>query len=265
MDLQEVRTAGEALRNILVLPTYPVAVKLIKNAEDWPQKVRHPKDQGVNKWAVCQAIAMTRKIGWTVGLEPAESFCVPSNILFGWAKTEDEMALANAWLEMGVGENIDATKRIAKELDQLRKGEYSGIVFSPLQWSRIVPDVVLFYCDPVRAGVLIQACTSRDGKPFQSAFIPTAACVQSIFRPLVTGEPKMTIPCVGERGLSGSQDNELIFSFPIALLKDVVEGLEKARDAGYGCRIPVAPYLTFEPVSIPPYAKLGEKTKIINR
>jgi hypothetical protein len=59
-----------------------------------------------------------------------------------------------------------------------------------------------------------------------------------------------------------TQDNELIFSFPAAMLEEMVTNLESQTKKGY-LRIPVVPYVTFGPQLVPPYAKLDKKLKAI--
>jgi uncharacterized protein (DUF169 family) len=146
MSLEELHKGGNSLRDILRLRTQPLAVKLYKKAEEFPTKLHRPRDFGV-RWAICQAMTMARKIGWTAGVTREESICPPSNMLFGWAELEDEMDFVNACIDMGIGGNVDAAKKTIEQHWRLKKGEYAGIVFSPLTWTTIEPDVVLIYCD----------------------------------------------------------------------------------------------------------------------
>jgi len=261
MSLEEIHKQGEILRKLTMVPTYPLAVKLYKDPAEFPDKTRRPKEWG-QRWAMCQAWTLSRTIGWTIGLTPEESVCAPQNVLFGWAEPENEKDFVDAWVEMGIAESEDGVKRFLREHCWLEKGEYAGIVFSPLQWTKVVPDIVLVYCNPAQAGVLIPAYVYKEGKSFTSTIRSSAVCASCIIGTLKTDQPNISIPCAGERGQAMSDDCELVFSFPGALLGDMVRGLEENRKHGYN-RIPVVPNLLFEPDLIPPYAKLEKKLRII--
>lgn len=262
MTLEEIHVKGEALRNLIMVHTYPLAVKFCKSDAEFPEKTRRPTDFKGRRWAMCQAWAVSRTVGWTVGLTPKESICPPGNILFGWAEPEEEQNLEDAWLEMGIAETADGVKRFLREHCRLEKGEYMGVVFSPLEWTRVVPDLVMVYCNPAQAGMLVGAHLYKEGKSIHSTFRSSAGCASALIGTLRAGGPQIVLPCMGERGLAKSQDSELIFTFPGEMLEDLINGLEGTRKHGYN-RIPIVPYLLYEPDLIPPYLKLEKKLRII--
>ena len=59
---------NEALSAHVRLGSFPVAVRMVKEGETLPDKVKHPlKDLNI-KVATCQAIAMSRRYGWVLAL-----------------------------------------------------------------------------------------------------------------------------------------------------------------------------------------------------
>ena len=262
MSLEKLHEQGETLRRLLMLPTYPLAVRLYRDIVEFPAETRCPGDFRGRRWAICQAWGLSRKIGWTIGLTPHSSFCVPASILFGWAELENEEDLVNTWFEMGIAESVEGVKRYLKEHCWFEKGEYAGLVFSPLPWTKVEPDIVLVFCNPAQAGVLIAAYVYKEGKSLTSTSRSTAVCASCIIGTMKDDEPTLSIICAGARGLEMCDDSELILAFPGAMLGDMVDGLEANRKHGYN-RIPVPPYLIFEPDPIPPYAKLKKKLKIV--
>ena len=261
MSFEETHAHGEVLRNSLMLHSYPLAVKLFRAGEEFPEKTRTPSDFGRRKWAICQAWAAARHIGWTVGIHAEQSVCPPSNILFGWAEEGADRHLAEAWLEMGIAKDVGGVKRFLDEHCRFRAQEYSGIVFSPLPWTRVLPDLVMIHCNPAQGVILTGGYLYKEGKSINSTFRSSAVCASAIIGTLKSNEPQFCLPCAGERGLARSQDSELIFIFPGEILADIVQGLEGMQKSGYN-RFPIVPYLLYEPDLIPPYRKLQKKVKI---
>ncbi len=262
MPLADIRKKGESLRALTMVPSYPLAVKFYEDPSQFPEGVRRPRDRG-RKWAMCQAWALSRTVGWTIGLTPTESVCPPCNILFGWAELESLDAFVDCWLEMGICEDPEAVRGYIESHSWLEKGRYPGIVFSPLQWTKVVPDVVLLYCNPAQAGVLITAYIRKTGKSFDSTFRSSVVCATCLIGTMKKGEPAISIPCGGEKGQAMSGDSELIFAFPGDLLGLIVDGLEANKKVPYG-RIPTVPNLMHEPELMPTYAKLDRKLKYVN-
>ena len=261
MSLEETHQQGETLRRLLNLRTYPLAVKLCKNDSEFPDKVKRPRDMS-RKWAICQAWALARTTGFTVGITPGESICPPSNILFGWAEMEGDTEFINAWLDMRIAGSLEGVKRYINAHCWLKKGEFRGLVFSPLQWTKVIPDVIIVYCNPAQAGVLISSSIYKEGESFSSTFRNTAVCATAITGTIKKGGPNIAIPCTGERGQAMSQDDELIFSFPGKMLPDIVKGLEANRERGI-VRMPTVPNLFFQPDLISSYSELEKKLRII--
>ncbi|MHA1583289.1 MAG: DUF169 domain-containing protein [Candidatus Baldrarchaeia archaeon] len=63
MDIDEWRSVGSDLMDILRLETYPVAVKLVKSDEELPSNVRRPSKIFGFKINLCQAFSMSRRYG----------------------------------------------------------------------------------------------------------------------------------------------------------------------------------------------------------
>jgi uncharacterized protein (DUF169 family) len=263
MTFEEIHAQGEVLRNLIMLHSYPLAVKFYRPGEEFPEKTRRPSDFEGRKWAICQAWAAARHIGWTVGINAKESVCPPSNILFGWAEEGADQHLVEAWLEMGIAKDVHGVERFLAEHCRFGCQEVSGIVFAPLSRAKVFPDLVMIHCNPAQAGILVGAYLHKEGKSINSNFRSSAACASALIGTLKKNEPQVCLPCSGERGLARSQDSELIFIFPGKMLGDIIQGLESMRKTGYS-RFPIVPYLLYEPDLIPPYRKLQKKVRIVN-
>jgi hypothetical protein len=67
-DLQYFRDMGVKFEKFLRVPTFPIAIKLIRSKEEIPNGSKRPvKDLGF-KTAVCQNFRQVRAYGWTIAL-----------------------------------------------------------------------------------------------------------------------------------------------------------------------------------------------------
>lgn len=228
------RNKGKLLIDFIRLRTSPVAVKLLKDGDGFPDGALRPLKNLGFPMAICQGMGMARRSGLTVGFSSEESACPPSNLFFGWAELKDEMDIANAWLKMGTYKDLEAAKRGLESRPRFAKGEYHGIIFSPLDSTTIIPDVILVYCDSAQAMVLTGASCYKDGvgltffKPLQAS----AVCVESIISTKLSGRFQLAIPCGGDRRLEATEDDELIFSIPSDRLDDIIDWIEAKRRSG---------------------------------
>jgi len=59
---------AEELNRLIRPLTFPLADKLVKSVDEFPEKIRRPsKDMGC-RTNICVGMTMARKYGWTVGM-----------------------------------------------------------------------------------------------------------------------------------------------------------------------------------------------------
>jgi len=79
------------------------------------------------------------------------------------------------------------------------------------------------------------------------------------FKPLFQlGNLRPSIPGMGDRIFSMTQDDELALTFPANLLPDLMTGLSEAGKP-IGARYPVTFYQNFEPIFPKPYQEMAKK------
>jgi len=226
---------GKSLEEILRLQTYPLAVKLVKNESEFPEKTRRPEQ----KIAICQALTISRRYGWTMGITEKDSGCPAVSLAYGWTKLADEQAMAQFFLGAGYASDEAGAKTIVKNLDRLEPRKYNGLVVSPLTRTKIVPDVILVYGNPAQIMRLIQGAMHKEGKKVKSELAGIAAsCTGGIVRTLNTGECQVVVPGNGDRIFAATQDHEMLFTIPAAKADDVIVGMRAQQLAKYP--IPVA-------------------------
>jgi len=65
-------------------------------------------------------------------------------------------------------------------------------------------------------------------------------CAEIVIQTLTTNEPKVILPCTGDRVFGMAQDNEMAFAFPWGYAHEIIEGLEGTHKGGTRYPITVA-------------------------
>jgi len=128
----------------------------------------------------------------------------------------------------------------AVEQVKLSKGKYAGLVFSPLERTKIEPDLVMVFCNPAQLMRLVHGATQETGVAVQSIFSGRGGtCTEGVLQTFKTGQPKVVLPGNGDRVWAMVQDEEMVFTIPANWLDSVIKGLEATHQTGIRYPIPV--------------------------
>ncbi|MDW7652270.1 MAG: DUF169 domain-containing protein [Bacillota bacterium] len=216
--------------------TYPVAVKLLKEGDVFPKKTRFPKEVFGYRGALCQGIAMARRVGWTVGFRPEDHSCIVALMMFG-LEEEPEAVKAGEIVYPYYAENPEAAKKTQEATPRLPLHSIHGIVAAPLERAEFDADVVLVYGNSAQVIRLVQGALYKEGGRIESAFTGRGACGSEIVVPYLQQECKVIIPGGGERLFAHTADDEVVFAAPAGKLADVAAGVETTHKSGIA-RIP---------------------------
>lgn len=236
--------SAQALNRFIRPQSFPISVKLTESADAFPEKTRRPfRDMGF-KSTICVAVALARKYGWTIGMTPDDNACPVAAYLYGWSdsEAENEEILTDFMKAMSYGTNDDAIKAILEATKQfkLTKGQYAGVVFSPLELSRIDPDLVMVFCNSAQLMRLVHGATREKGASLPSIFSGKfGVCNEGVLQTIKTKAPKVVLPGNGDRVWGMVQDDEFVFTIPGNMLDQVIEGLEATHRSGVRYPIPV--------------------------
>jgi len=235
---------AEALNRFIRPLTFPIAVKLVESVDEFPGKTRCPsRDMGF-KTNLCVGMTMCRKYGWTVGMTADDNACPIAAYTYGWSEpeSESEKALIDFMVVMKYSANENAAKTTMEAVEQVKlsKDKYAGVVFSPLERTRIDPDLVMIFCNPAQLMRLVHGATQETGVAVQSMFSGRAGtCTEGVLQTFKTGEPKVVLPGNGDRVWAMVQDDEIAFTIPANWLDPVIGGLEATHQTGVRYPIPV--------------------------
>ncbi|MFW9917059.1 MAG: DUF169 domain-containing protein [Candidatus Thorarchaeota archaeon] len=229
--MEKWQNLGRSLEELLRPQTYPLAVKLVKDESEFPEKIRRPKQ----KIAVCQALTLTRRWGWTMGITGADSGCPGASLAYGWPEIIDWEMLTQFFQMAGYAADEASAQAIVSNIDRLEPETYSGVVISPLTRTKIIPDVILVYGNPAQITRLLQGTMySNEGKRLKSELAGImASCTGGIIRAFNTGECQVVIPGNGDRVFALTHDNEMLFVIPAAKAEGIINGMRAQQFAKY--------------------------------
>ena len=226
--------------------TFPLAIKIIKSADDiQPEYKRPSRDLNLQNF-VCQNFKMVRSYGWTMAITEEDINCKLARAIYGWdAITEETVKWMNLFSINLYAKDVETAEKLRKHLYRLDKG-IQGLVISPLAWTKVLPDVVLIYCLPAQAMRLIQGYLYYEGSvlEFTSAG-RLGSCHEGVAKTILTNKPQLVILGNGDRIWGAAQDSEVMFSCPCDKLQALVEGLEATHKAGL--RYPIPTYMNYSP------------------
>ncbi len=243
--MEEYKEMGKEIRRYLNPGTFPVAIKFLKDKKDIPEGTRIPAKDLKVKIAHCQAQSICRRYGWTMAMTAQDLGCAISGYTYGWKSIEKEGAI-DFFIRMHYASNEKAALKILYSTRTLDPGQCEAVVYSPLEWTKIEPDVILFYLNPAQLMRCLHGSTYKTGEPVTSSFSGRAgSCTEGVLGAYLDQSPKVVVPGNGDRVWASVQDHEMVYAIPSSHLKDLMEGLAKTHERGV--RYPIPSYMRYQP------------------
>ncbi|MGC8720754.1 MAG: DUF169 domain-containing protein [Thermodesulforhabdaceae bacterium] len=260
--MAEYQSWQEAIFGAVRSRSFPLSVKFLREGEEFPLEARRPGKVLGKRITICQAITMARIYGWAVGLDRSDIICVPAVLAWGMSGAQDaRKEMISLMLSVGFAQNEDVALSQIKSMILPREGEISGITMAPLAKTSWDFDVVVIYGNPAQIMRIVQALRYLRPEEISGDFQGKIACVETLYAASATQKPRISIPGMGDRIFSMTQDDELAISLPVSYMPDLIKGL---HDAGkpIGARYPVTFYQNFEPVFPKQYQEVAERLKL---
>jgi len=252
------KSASARLKDALRLRTEPLGIAFVKELAALP-KSRRPSQVFGKKVTICQGITMARVYGWSVGLTREDLICVPGMLAFGFTPAADPiLELAQLFCEVGFNGEMGPALKEVEALPRFAPSEIAAIYLSPLESLALDPDVVAVWGNPAQMMRLIQAANFSLGERVCGDFSGKVECASYLVAPFRTGNVTVSIPGMGDRIFSMTQDDEMVTSFPAAHLAPILHGLQEAGRK-IGARYPITVYQNFTPAFPPPYEERAKK------
>ncbi len=239
----EAKALNEHIQRHIRPNTFPVGIKLIKDAADLPPKAKRPKqDMGV-EITICQAVAFARRYGWVIAMNGEDLSCPIAQVAFGYEEALPYYTEGNLVCGMYT-ESQEAAVRTELDVPKLTKEESGYYVCFPLDRAPLAPDVVVVYGNSAQVMRLVAGMLYKRGGSLPSTFSSRADCADIVIKPLHTGEPQVIVPCYGDRVFAQTMDDEMAFSFLFSDADELVYGLEGTHRGGV--RYPVPAFLRYQ-------------------
>ncbi|MBM3142315.1 MAG: hypothetical protein FJ005_04610 [Chloroflexi bacterium] len=255
MELQKI---NEALNTYIRPGAFPVAVKMTSSASEVPEKARMPKrDLGVTM-AVCQGIAIARRLGWLMAMGKEDMLCPPGALGLGLVPAKEKFLDGSFnvpfWLK-----SQDMRAKMNRNLPRLEYGKYSHVVMAPLHRADFEPQVIIVYGNPAQISRLIQSAVYATAEPIVSSSAGGFACGGEITVPILTDKCQVIITGGGDRAIAQADDHEVAFAAPMSKVEALVEGLEATHKAGM--RYPTPAFLMYQAQFPPAFAEFMDYLK----
>ena len=237
---------GKRIEEQIRPKTYPLAIKMLEREEDLPKEAKRPKrDFGVCMSA-CQCFSLSRRFGIVMAQLFEDNWCPEPVIGFGLAEPPQHFLDGHNRYPDGV-ESLEAGAKWAREFPRFEVGKYLGVVSAPLRTASFEPDVAVIYCDSAQLLKLLLGLAYKDGRDITTVLGGHAACVYAVVPTMLKGECQAAVPCRGDRGRAGAQDDEMIFSVPQEKIGDLAFGLEQAGTGNIPTRFSMTPEYKLSP------------------
>lgn len=216
---------AEKFKTILKLRYEPVAIKLIKKGESYPDGYKEPE----NQMSHCQAV-MGAKNGNSYKMTLEKQGCNVGASCLGMLKTPEKVASGEFHAGMGIHESPAAAKGMIDERIDIDY-ETVGEVICPLKDANFTPDVVAFVDIPERIYWFECLLTRHKGGRAKYSTAPfQCACEDLTAVPIMTGKPNISIGCFGCRKKTDMKADEMAVGVPFALIPDMADTLGIYKD-----------------------------------
>ena len=197
------------------------------------------------KIAQCQAQAMARKYGWTVALTKEDMGCAIALHTYGF-ETADADTAVKFFTRMGYAADESSGFELIKNFRSLKPDEYKAILYSSLERTKMIPDVVLIFLNPAQLMRCLHGSTRSTGGTVTCSFTGRAAtCTEGVLGAFLDQSPKVIVPGNGDRVWATVQDHEMAYALPGSHLNILTGGL--AATHAKGIRYPIPNFLRYKP------------------
>ena len=232
-NLETLKAEAKEITGILKLGAHPLGIKMLSDEEQIPEGAKRPvKDLGTHM-SLCMAFALTGRSEMTIAEFKEDMWCPEPVIGLGFEKPL-QYFLEGHIRYPGSAKNLEAGGNWAKNLPHFEYGKYKGILVGPLDSINFRPDIFIICCNPGQLLQLIMAKNWIDGLDIQTTMSGHVVCVYAVVPVLRERKIAVSCPCSGCFRIGMAAETDMIFSAPVDMLHDLLEGLLDLRKYKWG-------------------------------
>ena len=225
MDVKEINRYGQELIKHLKIRTSPVAVKLILKGEEIQEGIKKA-DEGMTHCQFVDKARRTREEFYT--LDENQMCKIGAGAMGLGAISQDLVSGELYYKEFELFGTLDASRRTVEMIPTLPPNSTKAVLYSPVEKTSFIPDVVMVIGNPKQMMLLTQAAMYRLGGRFEASFAGAqSVCSDGVVQAYKERKIGVTIGCSGSRAYATLTDDEMIMGIPIEFLADVVSGLKQ--------------------------------------
>ncbi len=245
----------KAIQKYVRPDTFPLAIRIMKQGEDIPERVKRPKQDLQTTFIICQGITMSRRYGWALAMGGEDLSCPIAKIAFGF---EEELAYySQGNLTDGMyTKTCELGQKTEAAVPKFTKEEAGIVLVAPLTRTNFEPDVIVVYGNSAQVMRMVAAALYHTGGEISSTFTARADCADIVIKTIQFEKPQVVLPCYGDRVFGQTHDHEMAFTIPYSMVGEFIDGLEGTHKGGV--RYPVPTYLHYEAKYPSTYEKLNE-------
>lgn len=240
----DTKTFTREIENHIRPATFPVAAKLFKAGEPLPEKAKRPYRDMKIQIAICQAISMARRYGWTIAMGEEDLNCPLAKTVFGFSPLTEHYQEGHLTCGMYT-ETLEAGRKSEAATRRFSHGQYEHLVVGPAARVDFLPDALILYGNPAQVMRLMTGALWKRGGALASSYTGRVDCSDEIIRTMLSGDYQVILPCYGDRVFGHTEDHEMAFSLPGSKMAELVEGLAGTHKGGI--RYPIPAFMRFTP------------------
>lgn len=254
ISIEKVQELAKAIEKYVRPDTFPLGIRIMKEGEELPEKVKRPSRDLGQRFSICQGVTMARRYGWSMAMGSEDQSCPIAKIAFNFEDEVDFYSDGN--LANGMyAKTCEIGAKTESVVPKFSKEEAGTVVVAPLTRANFEPELVVVYGNSAQVMRMVAGALFTTGGEITSSFSARADCADLIIRTKQTDKPQVILPCYGDRVFAQTHDHEMAFAFPYSMVDDFIEGLIGTHKGGV--RYPVPSYLRYENQYPATYEKLN--------
>ena len=210
----------ELIESKIKLDSKPVAIKLIKNEEDFPENY-NLIDEKIRHCEMVRKASLGDKFYSTVD----EQLCLGGAGAIGLREMPEKLINGEKYYSLGRFKDLETAKKLTSKLS-IVKDIHWGILYSPLDEADFEADVIEIITEPVGGMKLAQSIVYKTGEKITPSFAGIQSlCGDAFSNPYLSDGINFTLGCDGSRKAADIKDNEMTVGISKAKIDEVISGL----------------------------------------
>lgn len=256
--MPDLQNFEQEIKTYIKPTTLPLAIKLLTSEEQIPEKTRRPQRDFKKRFSVCQAVGMSRRMGWTFALGNEDVSCPLSQVSLGFERELPFFKEGNLCEGMYT-KTKEAGRRTEAAVPKFKHGQYKYVLIGPVARANYEPDIILIYGDSAQVMRLVHAALYEEGGTLTSNFMGRYDCADYTAGVIDSGKCQVILPCNGDRVFGFVQDFEMAFAIPYTQIDKIINGLHGTHKGGV--RYPIPFFMNWEATFPPKYVELEKLWK----